>query len=68
MQIFSLGLLEEHEVVTLADLDVEIQLSGCGRTGAAYLVDNGCHSLLLSFKVAIKVELSTCKIATKGSQ
>lgn len=68
MEVLSLGLLEEHEVVAMANLGVKIQLTGCCRTGAVYLVYYGCHSLLLSFKVTIKVELSASKVATKSSQ
>lgn len=64
MEVLSLGLFEEHEVVAVANFGVEIQLTGCGGAGAVYLVDNGCHSLLLSFEVTIKVELGASKIAT----
>lgn len=64
VQVLSLGLSEEHEVVAVANFGVEVQLSGCGGAGTVYLVDNGCHSLLLSFEVTIKVELGASKIAT----
>lgn len=64
MQVLSLGLFEEHEVVAVPDFGVEVQLTGCGGAGAVYLVDNGCHPLLLSFEVTIKVELSASEIAT----
>lgn len=68
VEVLSLGLFEEHEVVAVTNFCVKIQLTGCCRAGAAYLVDNCCHSLLLSFEFTIKVELSASKVATKGSQ
>ena len=68
MQVPSLGLLEEHEVAAVADLDVEVEFAHSGRAGTVYLVDDRCHPLLLSFEVTIKVELGSCEVAAQSPQ